>query len=137
MRSMAPSRRRGSRGALRLDLVALGIVVAGAVLWIEHGHRIDIETLAGATFAASARPVCSDNENVPYSADCIEFMRGDAASGIHWRANVPKSLPAAAAATPENAASSGPPCPASNENVPYSANCLRFLSGWFWRANIQ
>jgi hypothetical protein len=33
--------------------------------------------------------------------------------------------------------SSAPPCPASNETAPYSTRCLRFLSGWFWRANSQ
>ena len=134
---MAPSRSTASRGVLRRDLVALGAAIACAVLWIEHGHRVDSETLAGATFAASARSVCPDNENVPYSADCIEFMQGDAASGIHWGTNAPKSVPAAAAPAPENAASAASPCPANNGNVPYSASCLRFLSGWFWRANLQ
>ena len=29
----------------------------------------------------------------------------------------------------------GPACPANNENVPYSADCIRFMSGWFWQAN--
>jgi hypothetical protein len=26
-------------------------------------------------------------------------------------------------------------CPSNNENVPYSAACIRFMSGWFWRVN--
>jgi len=29
----------------------------------------------------------------------------------------------------------GPACPSNNENAPYSADCLRFMSGWFWQPN--
>jgi hypothetical protein len=103
--------------------------IAGALLWIEHGHRIDIETRAGAAFAAPAVAVCPDNENVPYSADCIMFMQGSVVTN-HWRAKA-----AVSPNVPVQTNLRGPACPPNNENIPYSADCIKFMSGWFWRAN--
>ena len=70
---------------MRLDLAAMAASIAGAVLWIEHGHHINIETPTGAAFAAPVAAICPDSENVPYSADCIVFMQGDGASDMRWR----------------------------------------------------
>jgi hypothetical protein len=118
----------------KLDLVVVVAAIAGGLLWIEHGHRVIIETPAGAAFSAPVATVCPDNENVPYSADCIAFMQGGVASSdMRWRTSVVESAPAANA--PGHTELSGPACPANNENVPYTADCIRFLSGWFWRAN--
>ena len=116
---------------MKLDLAVIVASVAGAVLWIEHGHRIDLATPTGAAFAAPVATVCPDNDNVPYSADCIVFMQGGAASDLHWPAQtaVSTSVAAGPGETPE------PACPSNNENVPYSAACIRFMSGWFWQAN--
>jgi hypothetical protein len=111
---------------LRLDVAVIVVAIAGAILWIEHGQRIDLETSADATHAASAGAVCPDNENVPYGADCIRFMQGAPAP------DVPPRTEASAAELPDTV---GPACPANNENVPYSAKCIRFMSGWFWRLN--
>ncbi len=36
--------------------------------------------------------------------------------------------------TDRRAELSAPACPPSNESAPYTASCLRFISGWFWRA---
>jgi hypothetical protein len=116
---------------LKLDVAVIAASIMGAVLWIEHGHRIEIETSTGAAFAAPVAAVCPDNDNVPYSTDCIVFMQGSVAAGRHWRVHAPERTPDAAGAV-ELAA---PACPANNENVPYSANCIRFMSGWFWQAN--
>ena len=120
--------------AVRSDLAVIAFAIAGAVLWIEHGHRVDIETPVGAALVASAGAVCPESENVPYSADCIVFMQGDGAPDLRGKVNV-ESAPAALVHAPGIPESSGPACPANNENVPYSAKCLRFLSGWFWQAN--
>jgi hypothetical protein len=112
--------------ASRLDVAVIVAAVAAAVLWIEHGHRVDIGTPADAAYS-SAGAVCPDNENVPYGADCIRFMQGPEAPEARPRVEVaiaPTDLPAAA----------GPPCPA-NENVPYTTRCIKFMSGWFWRLN--
>jgi hypothetical protein len=119
-----------------LDRAAIIASIAGAVLWIEHGHRIDIEPGAGMAFAASVARVCPESENVPYSADCIAFMDGDNASNVVIRVNAERGTPAGSAHRPGSTESADPACPANNENVPYSADCLRFLSGWFWRPHV-
>jgi len=122
----------------KLGLAATVASGAGAALWIEHGHHINIETPTGAAFATPVAAVCPASENVPYSADCIAFMQGDVASDVRWRVNAAASMPAPPAAyAPASAELPGPACPANNENVPYSAKCLRFLSGWFWRPNLS
>jgi hypothetical protein len=112
---------------------AIAALVAAAVLWIEHGNRIDSETPVSAANAASAGTVCPGSENVPYSADCIAFMQGDVGSGVGVSLRRPAmSLLATPTPAIASADSSGAPCP-SNENVPYNENCIRFLSGWFWQ----
>ena len=121
---------------LRLELAVIVASIAGALLWIEHGSRIDIETPAGAAFAAPVVRVCPDNENVPYSSDCIVFMRSDLAPTTRWQENAAKTMLAESAHAPESTAPPEPECPA-NDNVPYSARCVAFLSGWFWQANTM
>jgi hypothetical protein len=105
--------------------------IAGALLWIEHGHHVVTDAPTPTELAArAAARVCPDSENVPYSENCIVFMQGDrVAPDHHWRVNSAESTPDALTDAP------GPACPANNENVPYSANCIRFMSGWFWRPN--
>ncbi len=117
---------------MRLDRAVIVALTAGALLWIEHGHRIDIDTPTGVAFAAAGRSVCPDNENIPYSDDCILFMQGDAAPYVSLRANARAGVPVSLAVTAE---SKGPACPANNENAPYSARCVQFLTGWFWQPN--
>src|SRR5262249_6052775 len=120
------------------DLAVIVTVVAGAVLWVEHGRRIDIATPTAAAFAASVGAVCPDSENVPYSADCIVFMRGENAPNATVVVEAPSWAPATSAygAAPARLPDkSGQACPANIENVPYSEKRLRFLSGWFWQAN--
>ena len=112
---------------------AIVALIAAAVLWIEHGNRIDAETPVSAANAAPAGTVCPESENLPYSADCIAFMQGDFASGVRVSLHeLAKNLPSPPTLVVGSADPSGAPCP-SNENVPYSANCIRFLSGWFWQ----
>jgi hypothetical protein len=119
----------------KLGLTVIVASISGAVLWIEHGRRIDIAP-TGAAFAAPVVAACPENENRPPSTDCIVFMQGAVASGVRSRANAATSMPAAPADAPDSAEQAGPACPAHNENVPYSANCLKFLSGWFWRPDV-
>jgi hypothetical protein len=116
---------------LKFDRAVIVVSIATAVLWIEHGRRIDIGTPADAAVVAPIAANCPDNDNVPYSAACIVFMQGRAASDRHrWR-HAAQPKPDA----PEPAAMSGPACPPNNENIPYNAACIKFMSGWFWQAN--
>jgi hypothetical protein len=58
----------------RLNLVILAAAVSG-VLWIEHAHRIRIETSAPAAVGSNTA-ACPENESVPFSADCMRYIQG-------------------------------------------------------------
>ena len=112
---------------LDLTLVAL---LAVAALGLEHEHRVVIgRTAADAAPAATAGPLCPDNDDAPSTAECVRFIGMSPASGAHPRA---ANLFAASSVADRAAVPPTPPCPPSNENEPYSARCLRFLSGEAW-----
>jgi hypothetical protein len=113
----------------RLDLIVVAAVACG-VIWIEHEHRINV--MPTAEEADSEASACPDNDSVPFSADCIAFIRSASSPAARGRANAAIIASAAAADAPGRAELHASACPASNENAPYSAKCLEFLSGWFW-----
>lgn len=113
----------------KLNLLIIASI-AGAVLWIEHGNHVSLETSAPVELAAPAVPVCPENESVPHSADCFAFQ-GDVASDVRERLNIAQG--ARTPDPPARAVSAGPACPPNNENLPYSTKCLRFLSGPDWQ----
>ena len=116
----------------KFDL-AIVVVVAAGILWIEHGHRTSIATPTTAeTPAASA---CPDNDSVPFSADCIAFIDGGASPAARTPANAMTSASAVPPLARRYAEAHAPACPPSNENGPYSARCIKFLSGWYWQPN--
>jgi len=118
----------------KLDL-AIVAVVAGGMLWIEHEHRIIIATPAAAEVAPADASVCPTTDDVPFSADCIAFIDNGVLPTIHARVSAAASTLAAATDPLGPADVRAPACPSSNENAPYSANCIKFLSGWYWQAN--
>jgi hypothetical protein len=109
---------------------AIVAAVAVAMLWIEHDHRIVVATPAASDDTA-ATAACPDSDSVPFSADCIAFIDGGAASDI-GAAPAPR-MPEATRDRRAQADPGAPACPASNENAPYSARCIKFLSGWYWQ----
>jgi hypothetical protein len=116
----------------RLDW-AVVVVVAAGLLWIEHEHRVTIATPAAAEMAPPAASVCPKSDTAPYSAACLAFIEGARASNFPTPAHAAGSAPAASPAAQRRAEARTPPCPLSNESAPYSAKCLKFLSGWFWQ----
>lgn len=116
----------------KLDLV-LVVVIAAGLLAIEREHRIVIGTPAAAEAKLPAVSVCPGTDDVPIGAACMSFIGGGTAA--HLRSS--DALPTPPDQGEQKINSSAPPCPASNETAPYSARCLRFLSGWFWRVNSQ
>jgi hypothetical protein len=115
----------------RLDLAAVAVLAFG-MLWIEREHRIVIATPAAAEAVPASASVCPDTDNVPFSADCIRFIAGGVLPDLGTRESVAAMM---ADAPPDaRAEPRGPACPPSNENAPYSARCIRFLSGWYWHA---
>jgi hypothetical protein len=68
----------------KLNLVILAALVGG-MLWVEQSHRIKIEASAPASVAGSNAAMCPENESVPFSADCMLFIRGGAGPDIDLR----------------------------------------------------
>jgi hypothetical protein len=118
---------------LKHRFVVVLALIAGAVLWIEHGQRIVTDAPTPTELAAlAAARACPDSENVPYSQSCIAFMQGDRViPPQRWLMGVVETTPAAASDA------HGAACPSNSDNVPYTANCIRFMSGWFWRPNTH
>jgi hypothetical protein len=115
----------------RIGLSAVAVVAVG-MIWIEQGHRVFI-TPAGAESEQQAASVCPDTDDVPFSAECLKFIDGDVLPASRARENgvVRRAAEAELRARLDGR---GPACPPSNENGPYSAACIRFMSGWYWQA---
>jgi hypothetical protein len=65
----------------QLHLAVIVVSVVGAVLWIEHGHRVVIDAPAHTDLASLApAAACPDNDTMPYSASCIAFLQGGPAA---------------------------------------------------------
>jgi hypothetical protein len=110
---------------------AVVVAIAAGLLWFEHQNRVTIASPAAAEIAPPATSICPDSDAAPYSAACLAFMEGAQASDLRALAHAAWSAPAAQQRTDART----PPCPLSNENAPYTAKCIKFLSGWFWQAN--
>jgi hypothetical protein len=113
------------------------VLLGGAALWIEYGHRTatDAPTSTELDALAAAR-ACPDSENMPYTATCLAFLNGSAAP--ERRANAPERG-AVEQRSATRALESSPVAPRSacgdTDAVPYTLNCIAFMSGWFWRPN--
>jgi hypothetical protein len=121
--------------ASRLDLVVVFAAVGGVMVGLEHGHHVftDVPTRTQLTAVAAAAQ-CPDNDIMPYPASCLGFMEPSSASDRQRPARAP---PVTSARVAERSATMGgdlfspDACP-GNDNVPYGANCLAFLSGRYW-----
>jgi hypothetical protein len=117
----------------KIDVAVIAASFAGCTFWIEQGHHIAIDAptpseLAGAAPAAA----CPDNDRVPYSAACLAFLAGDNHTTPGWRIATTDRIISALVFPPGNTEINSAACP-DNDNVPYPSNCLRFMSGYFWR----
>jgi hypothetical protein len=122
---------------LKLVRAVTLVLIGGAALWIEYGHRTvtDAPTSTELDALAAAR-ACPDSENMPYTATCLAFLSGSAAS--EGRANAPERVPAEQPSA-TRALESSPVAPRAacgdTDAVPYTLNCIAFMTGWFWRPN--
>ena len=115
----------------KFDLAVVAAILVGGTLWIERGHRITVDAPTPSELAvARAVNSCSDNDRVPYSANCLAYLKGDsdAAKG----AQVATMRVVAPAREPMRTDLGRAACP-GNDNMPYPADCLRYLSGPLWR----
>ena len=106
-----------------MSKLTLAVLLATAALWVEERHRIVIEPDMRPALATVS---CPDNDNVPYTAGCIAFLKGATTAGMRWRADAAPALEAQA--PPTRAPGYGAACP-DNENRPYGASCIAFLNG--------
>jgi hypothetical protein len=67
----------------------VAIIAIGAV-WVEHEHRLVIDAPKEGVAAA-----CPENDNVPYTARCLEYLKGATSAGMRWRINATDSAAAA------------------------------------------
>jgi hypothetical protein len=115
--------------------------LAGAALWIEHGHRIvtDAPTATELDALAASR-ACPDNENMPYTAGCLAFLQGSAGSEPRWRPTAAANMPATRSSMPKDlewtSAAPRAAC-ADSDAVPYTSGCIAFMTGWLWQPNTQ
>jgi hypothetical protein len=119
----------------KLDLVVVFTAVAGVTLGLEHSHHVFTDLPTHRELSAQAAAArCPDNDTMPYPASCLAFMESSGASDRRRPVRAPATT---SARVIEGSATirrdSIPPdaCP-TNDNVPYRANCLAFLSGWYW-----
>jgi hypothetical protein len=63
------------------------VAFAGVMLWIEQGHRTRIGPPTDVEIVSPAHAAgCPDNDTLPYTANCIEFLEGNVAPSSHWQA---------------------------------------------------
>jgi hypothetical protein len=117
----------------KVDLAVIFAVVAGYAFWFERGHRIVIDAPTPSELAtASAAVACPDNDRAPYSADCLAFLKGNRDTAMGWRIVAADRKPTPLIYPARHTELTSAECP-NNDSIPYPPNCLRFMSGPFWR----
>jgi hypothetical protein len=122
---------------LKFVRAVIMVLIGAAALWIEYGHRTvtDAPTSTELDALAAAR-ACPDSENMPYTATCLAFLNG---SAVSWtRANAPEMVSAersSEARSMESSRGASRSACGDTDAVPYTMNCITFMSGWFWRPN--
>jgi hypothetical protein len=115
----------------KVDLAVVAALLVGGALWIEQGHRITVDAPTPSELAvARAVDSCSDNDRVPYSANCLAYLKGDGGKATGWQVTTIRV--AAPAHKPIRTDLGRAACP-GNDNMPYPAECLTYLSGPLWR----
>ena len=104
--------------ASKLDLAAI-VAAACGMLSIEHGNHIFTDVpVRTERSALEAAADCSDNDNMPYTANCLIFLEGKLASEVRpSRAAERGALAQSAAVKQDEWISTGVDCPA-NDTVP-------------------
>jgi hypothetical protein len=112
----------------RFDLAVIAAFVAFAAMWTERAQRVVIDAPTTAEQASPAvTAACPDNDSVPYSPGCLEFM-GDYVFDTNWLMNAAHRAPGTGTTRPTSLASLSGSCPDSDD-VPYSASCIAFMAG--------
>src|SRR5690242_9046026 len=98
----------------KVDLAIIFTAIAGAMIMIEHGHRLVVEIPAQADLAKPETvAACPDSDDQPSTHAASRSSR--ARTGVQRRIARQASVTLAF-------------CPATGK-VPYNASCLAFLTG--------
>lgn len=114
--------------ASKLDIAVIFALAATCALWIEQGHHVVIDEPTPSELvsaAAATVTVCPDNDDVPYSANCLAFLFGTN-SQSDVQNSPPRSDPAPQSGI--DLLGTAAACP-DRDDVPYSAGCLAYLQG--------
>ena len=115
----------------RLGAAVIGLIAVG-VLRLESGHHVAIEAPAPTEPTVSAIvPACPDNDNQPYSATCLAYLKGATELGMRWRIKAeaqPTVWRADAPPSSDLAPTAASVCP-KNDTMPYNVRCLAYLTG--------
>lgn len=115
----------------KVDVALFAAMALGALL-IENGHRIAIVAPEPVERAAQLpASACPDNDKVPYSNECLNYMKGATELGMRWRIRAEPQLTVPQTNKPlpiERPLTSASACP-MNDSVPYSSRCIAFLNG--------
>ena len=98
---------------MRVEAALIGLCILCGLTWVERGHRVSIR-------APDAAPACPSNDGEPYT-NCLAFLgasplRTSLVESETWSAGDSRACP-------------------DNDDKPYPPACVRFMSGWFWRAD--
>jgi hypothetical protein len=120
----------------KFDLAAIFAAMACLALSIENRHHFLTDAPGSAEqWAPKAAAPCPDNDSRPYPANCLEFMEGKIASEMRRPVAAQRSATVPPSAVKRiELISSEVACP-DRDDVPYSASCLAFMTGWYWRPN--
>src|SRR5215468_3221069 len=99
----------------KVDLAVVAALAAGCAFWIEQGHRITIDAPTPSELAeAPSAAACPDNDRVPYSADCLAFLKGGNETEMGWRIATTEREPKALVYPPRRLELSSAACPAND-----------------------
>ena len=113
---------------LGLAMIAAAIG-CGWLMWVEREQRISIDAPTPAETALRiAVAACPDNDNVPYTPNCLAFLGSGPVPSSNERSTVAETLKHA------GPLASGSQCP-DNDSKPYPPDCVKFLSGVFWQVH--
>ncbi len=99
---------------------AVVAIIAVAAVWLERAHHVMVDAPVAAADAVvlAAGAGCPDNDTMPYSARCLDYLDIPAQG----------TPPLAVTVALESQKVKPMPCP-DTDKVPYSASCIAFLKG--------
>ena len=110
---------------MRVEAALIGLCILCGLMWVERGHRVSIRAPTAEIVDRDEAAACPSNDREPYTS-CRAFLGASPMPARHQRTS--------AAESETWSAGDSRACP-DNDDKPYPPACVRFMSGWFWRAD--